>query len=279
MNKINILIVDGNDQKNSDTLKSIGIKTQFEEYRDALYTLAPSKLNIRVIHPAVKEDFLPSNITLDDFHGIAWTGSTLNIYDQTLPIIRQIELAKLLLSKKNIIFGSCWGLQVLTTAAGGVVDRNTKGLEAVISKNIKLNNEGLSHQMYLNKPKIFDAFCWHYDELKTIPSNSTILASNDHSSIQALTFKRDRSEFWGVQYHPEFSPRWMTGLIKLRKQVLLEKKIYNSEDEFQNMFQALLDISENKNISSKININDSIIERNIHYLELKNWLNYLEISL
>ena len=138
---MNILIVDGNDKINSDILKSNGIKTQYEEYSDVLNTLAPSQLNIQVIHPAVKEDFLPSNITLDDFHGIAWTGITLNIYDQTLPIIRQIELAKLLLTKKNIIFGSCWGLQVLTTAAGGVVDRNTKGLEAVISKNIKFQNQ------------------------------------------------------------------------------------------------------------------------------------------
>ena len=64
--------------------------------------------------------------------------------------------------------------------------------------------------------------------------------------------------------------------LKLRKQVLLEKRIYKGEDEFQNMIQALLDISENKNISSEINISDSIIDRNIHYLELKNWLNYLE---
>ena len=47
--KINILIVDGNDQKNSDTLKSVGMKTQFEEYNDVLNKLAPSKLNIQVI--------------------------------------------------------------------------------------------------------------------------------------------------------------------------------------------------------------------------------------
>ena len=50
-------------------------------------------------------------------------------------------------------------------------------------------------------------------------------------------------------------------------------------EEFNQMTQTLLDISESKNISSEMNINDSIIDRNIHYLELKNWLNYLEISL
>ena len=276
---INILIVDGNDQKNSDILKTIGMKTQYEEYSYALNKIAPSKLNIQVIHPAVKEDFLPSNINLDDFQGIAWTGSTLNIYNQTPPISRQIELAKLLLTKKNLIFGSCWGLQVLTTAAGGIVDKNTKGLEAVIAKNIKLNNKGSFHKMYLNKPRIFDAFCWHYDEVKSVPSNSTILAFNDHSFIQALSFKIHRSEFWGVQYHPEFTPKWMIGLMKMRKQVLLENEIYSSEDKYNQIIQALLDISKSKNISSEININKSIIKQKIHYLELKNWLKYLENSL
>ena len=276
---INILIVDGNDQKNSDILKTIGMKTQYEEYSYALNKIAPSKLNIQVIHPAVKEDFLPSNINLDDFQGIAWTGSSLNIYDINPSITRQIELAKLLLTKKNLIFGSCWGLQVLTTAAGGIVDKNTKGLEAVIAKNIKLNNKGSFHKMYLNKPRIFDAFCWHYDEVKSVPSNSTILAFNDHSFIQALSFKIHRSEFWGVQYHPEFTPKWMIGLMKMRKQVLLENEIYSSEDKYNQIIQALLDISKSKNISSEININKSIIKQKIHYLELKNWLKYLENSL
>ena len=130
--------------------------------------------------------------------------------------------------------------------------------------------------MYSKKPKVFDAFCWHYDELKSVPSNSTILASNNHSSVQALTFKLDRSEFWGVQYHPEFSPDWILGLMKLRKQILLEKKIYNNENEFDQMTRVLLDVIENKKISSKMLINESIIKKNIHYLELKNWLEFLE---
>ena len=47
----------------------------------------------------------------------------------TPPIINQIDLAKELFTKKNKIFGSCWGLQVLVTAAGGKIRKNPKGLE------------------------------------------------------------------------------------------------------------------------------------------------------
>ena len=46
----------------------------------------------------------------------------------TTPIINQIELAKELFTKKNKIFGSCCGLQVLVTAAGGKIRKNPRGL-------------------------------------------------------------------------------------------------------------------------------------------------------
>ena len=40
------------------------------------------------------------------------------------------------MEKNNKIFGSCWGLQVLVTAAGGKIRKNPNGLEAIIAKNI-----------------------------------------------------------------------------------------------------------------------------------------------
>tara|TARA_B100001123_G_C15293770_1_gene1018392 strand:+ start:197 stop:1033 length:837 start_codon:yes stop_codon:yes gene_type:complete len=274
---INILIVDGNDKKSSDKLIKYGMNPQYKEYKNTL-NLISSKFNITTIHPAIYEDFLPSNISIDEFQGIVWTGSTLNIYDYTPPIIRQIELAKLLLSKKNKIFGSCWGLQVLTTAAGGKVDKNINGLEAVISKDITLNNKGLSHQMYNNKSKKFNAFCWHYDEVKSVPNNSVVLANNTHSFIQALTFKNKKSEFWGVQYHPEFNPQWIVNLMQLRKEVLLKNMIFSNETEYKKMIQILLDISKGIYNGSNTHIDKNIINRDNHYIELKNWLTYLENS-
>ena len=39
----------------------------------------------------------------------------------------QIELAKAVLAAKTPLFGSCWGLQVITVAAGGSVRKNPKG--------------------------------------------------------------------------------------------------------------------------------------------------------
>ena len=153
---MNILIVDGNEKDASDRYLQNGMHTQYDIYSKILQKLAENNLNIVVIHPAINDDFMPKGLSLDDFEGIAWTGSVLNIYDATPSINRQIELAKSLLDKKNHIFGSCWGLQVLVTAAGGKIRKNPKGIEAIVAKDISINDNGINHPMYRGKKKIFD---------------------------------------------------------------------------------------------------------------------------
>ena len=273
---MNILIVDGNEKNSSEEFTKLGINTLFEEYKNILTTLSSFKLNIKIIHPAWDENFLEAGINLEDFRGVVWTGSVLNVYKMSPSIVRQIELAKILLKKKNKIFGSCWGLQVLTTAAGGLIQKNPNGLEAVVSKNILLNQEGVFHKMYINKPKQFDSFCWHYDEVKKIPDNSTVLASNNNCAVQALAFTRENSEVWAVQYHPEFNPYWVSGLMSMKKKILLNNRIYKNEKEFKSMHKYLSNINENKDLTKHLKIENTLINNAIRYTELLNWLENLK---
>ena len=97
---MNILIVDGNDKNSSEEYAKIGMNTQFDEYEKVLKKISPAKLNMDIIHPTWNKSFLKKGINLDNFHGIVWTGSVLNIYDIQPSITRQIELAKTLLEKK-----------------------------------------------------------------------------------------------------------------------------------------------------------------------------------
>ena len=97
---MNILLVDGNEKEASDRYKRLGMETQYEVYEKVLKKNSKSDINITTIHPAIHEEYLPLGVNLDDFEAIAWTGSLLNIYDQTKPIIKQIELAKELFKKK-----------------------------------------------------------------------------------------------------------------------------------------------------------------------------------
>ena len=273
---MNILIVDGNEKKASDRYIELGMQTQYEVYKEVLENLSDIILNIETIHPASVNEFVPRGLNLEDFDGIVWTGSVLNIYDYGSSIERQIELAKTLLTKKNKIFGSCWGLQVLATAADGIVRKNPNGLEAIIAKDITLNNEGQKHPMYKEKPFKFDSFCWHYDEIESLPSETVILSSNDKSKVQSFSFLRKNSEVWAVQYHPEFNPVWMSGLMFQRKKLLLEENIINSEEDFEKLYLYLSNISKNNYLKNKLQISDSLITDSIHTKELKNWLNYLK---
>ena len=269
---MNILIVDGNEKNASNKYVEMGMLTQYEIYEKVLRNLIKEDLNITTLHPACRDNFIPKGINFSDFHGIVWTGSTLNIYDLGPPIDRQIELAKELFTKKNKIFGSCWGLQVLVTAAGGTVRKNPKGLEAVIANDIVINNDGMEHSLYKNKPKVFDSFCWHYDEVENLPSDAKVLSSNDKSSIQSAVFSRDKSEIWAVQYHPEFDPKWISGLMKQREKLLLENGIYSNFQTFNQLRSFLSNIEKHKDIKSQLSISETIVNSKIHTLEISNWL-------
>ena len=272
---MNILIVDGNEKEASLRYIDMNMHTQYEVYENVLNSLSLDDLNIQTIHPAISNNYLPQGLNLDDFDGVAWTGSMLNIYDMTKPIINQIELAKELYTKKNKIFGSCWGLQVLVTAAGGKIRKNPKGLEAVVAKDITLNGEGLVHPMYKGKDCIFDAFCWHYDDTETLPSNAKILASNIKSEVQSITFDIDDSNIWAVQYHPEFDPSWIAGLMKQREDILLNEGAFTKKKHFD---EELNFFSNYKKIDDKINKDKykDLINISKHTLELSNWINNLK---
>ena len=274
---MNILIVDGNEKKASEKYTNLGMDTQYEVYAKVLRKLFnDNDVNISVIHPAIESNFIPKGLSIDDFQGIAWTGSVLNIYDATPSINRQIELAKSLLDKKNHIFGSCWGLQVLVTAAGGKIRKNPNGIEAIVAKDISINDYGLNHPMYKGKKKIFDSFCWHYDDTEFLPQNTSVLASNLKSKIQSISFTNNESTVWAVQYHPEFDPVWMSGLMSQRENILLELGVYKNQDEFnsyKNYFSNIDKYKDNKNI---LNISESLIDSKMHSIELLNWINYLK---
>ena len=276
---MNILIVDGNEKEASSRYINMKMHTQYEVYENVLNSLSSNCLNIQTIHPAISNNYLPQGISLDDFDGVAWTGSLLNIYDMTTPIINQIELAKELFTKKNKIFGSCWGLQVLATAAGGKIRKNPIGLEAVIAKDVTLNIKGINHPMYRGKPLKFDSFCWHYDEVETLPPNTEVYASNNISDVQSLSFFKGSSEIWAVQYHPEFNPKWISGLMNQRKSKLLEEGVYKNSSEFNSMFSYLSDIEKFDYLKEELNVSQTLINQKVHTIELFNWLKHLKKSI
>jgi GMP synthase (glutamine-hydrolysing) len=131
------------------------------------------------------------------------TGSALNVYNGGAPVTRQVDLAKSVFEAGVPFFGSCWGLQVAVTAAGGEVRANPRGREFGFGRRIELTDAGRQHPLFAGKPSVFESPTIHRDEIATLPAGATVLARNDYG-LQAASFTHRNGTFWGVQYHPEY---------------------------------------------------------------------------
>jgi GMP synthase-like glutamine amidotransferase len=127
-----------------------------------LQELLPSAV-VDICFPADPGANLPSGEALEGYDGVAITGSGLHVYEPSPAVTNQIELTRAALKSGTPVFGSCWGLQVLTVAAGGVVRKNPKGREIGFGRRIKLTEPGRKHPMYVGKPEVFDAVTVHLD--------------------------------------------------------------------------------------------------------------------
>jgi GMP synthase (glutamine-hydrolysing) len=162
-----------------------------------------ASLQIDIVLAADGEPKFPQGIGLEDYHGVTMTGSALNIYNGGAPVMRQIELAKAVFAAGVPFFGSCWGLQVAVTAAGGEVRANPRGREFGFARRILLTGAGQEHPLFAGKPLTFEAPTVHRDEIASLPAGAETLAVNDFG-LQAAAFSWRKGSFWGVQYHPEY---------------------------------------------------------------------------
>jgi GMP synthase (glutamine-hydrolysing) len=197
-----ILVIDGNvEQIRARQRAALGYDSG-DGYARVLGALLPG-VACDVIRPGDGPAPLPAGASLADYDGATMTGSALNIYHGGPPIERQIEVARAVLETGVPFFGSCWGLQVAVTAAGGRVRANPRGREFGFARRILLSEAGRTHPMFAGKPAVFEAPTIHRDEIETLPPGASVLAGNE-MSLQAATFTFGRSTIWGVQYHPEY---------------------------------------------------------------------------
>tara|TARA_B100000686_G_scaffold344794_1_gene428150 strand:+ start:335 stop:1132 length:798 start_codon:yes stop_codon:yes gene_type:complete len=265
MKNLNLLIVEGNLEKENKNFKDSGIQTHSESLKDSLsyYT---KDLNIDVFNPCSEKSFdriLPS---LEKYNGLIWGGSSLNIYNDCIEIRRQISFMKECFKKIKKILAICWGMQVAVTAAGGEVKKATNGAHIGIANDIEINENGLKHPLYKLKNKKFNSPAFNFDEVVTLPDGAIHLASNKINKVQSMHFNKGISEVWGLQYHPEISYHKMITLIKFRKDKLINtRKCFGDESEIQehiNFIEEEIKRSEKEN----------------RMLELKNWLDYLKAA-
>ena len=197
-----ILVIDGNVAEiRARQMAALGYDSG-TGYAQVLRRIDPA-LCIDIVLAADASPKFPAGVGLEHYDGVTMTGSALNIYNGGAPVTRQIELAKAVFAAGVPFFGSCWGLQVAVTAAGGEVRANPRGREFGFARRILLTDTGREHRLFAGKPFAFEAPTVHRDEIASLPAGAVILADNDYG-LQAASFKHGQGTFWGVQYHPEY---------------------------------------------------------------------------
>ena len=265
MKNLNLLIVEGNLQKENNNFTNSGIQTHSESLKESLsyYT---KNLNIDVFNPCSEKNFDKILPNLKNYHGLIWGGSSLNIYNECIEIKRQISFMKECFKNIKKILAICWGMQVAVTAAGGEVKKSTNGAHIGIANDIEINENGLKHPLYKSKNKKFNSPAFNFDEVVKLPEGAVPLASNKINKIQSIHFKSGISDVWGLQYHPEITYHKMITLINFRKDRLINsRKCFSNETEIQNHIKFIED-------EIKRSVKDA------RMLELKNWLEYLKAA-
>lgn len=269
-----ILIVDGAPSASQDALVAQGGRRHGSNYAQALASQTPAGVDAFVLAAADGAD-LPQGMALDDFDGIAWTGSPMSAYADTPPVRRQIDFAREAFASGVPCFGSCWGMQVMCVALGGQVRKNPNGAELGVARAIVLTEAGRAHPMYAGKDSVFDALCVHQDEVCALPEGAVRLAGNRMSEVQAVALRDGARSFWGVQYHPEYDLLQIAAMFRRSAGRFVERGLAASEADAHAFAADLLALhtdAERRDIAWKYGISEDIVNPDRHRLEFANWL-------
>jgi len=270
-----LLVCEGNTAELRAKQVTAGGQIMSDGYADLLRKLLPTAV-VDICYPADPGANLPLG-GLESYDGVAITGSALNVYDRGPAIEPQIELARAVLKSKTPLFGSCWGLQVVTVAAGGTVRPNPKGRELAIGRRIALTEAGRGHAMYAGKAPVFDAVTVHLDEVETLAPGTTVLATNAQSEVQSAEIKAEGGTAWCVQYHPEFTLGDMAAIMRRYGRRVVSEGFFADEasrDAYVADLETLDRDPTNKPLAWRYGIDETVLNPAIRTAELANWITH-----
>lgn len=272
-----LLVIEGNTAETRRRQADRGERPYGESYSDTLRAVASDAV-VDICYPTDSDANIPDTGGLSGYDGVVITGSALNIYKAEPEALRQVELAREVFKAGVPFFGSCWGLQVATVAAGGTVRKSDKGRELGFARKITLTEAGRNHPMHLGKGLAFDAPAVHTDEVESQPSGMIVTASNTFSKVQAAEIRHANGVFWGVQYHPEFGLSDIAAIIARYGDVLIEQdplRFRDDIDRYVSDLRALDRQPDRTDIGWRLGIDADILEPKRRLTEIRNWMEYM----
>ncbi|QZY29044.1 glutamine amidotransferase [Nocardioides coralli] len=145
-------------------------------------------------------------VDLDDWSGILLGGGPFNVSDPEQAksaVQRRVEaeladVARQAVAADFPFFGACYGIGVLGSLPGGLVDR-TYG-EPIGCVEVTLAEEGRRDPLFDGMPDAFSVFLGHKEAVTRLPDGAVALASSTACPVQAFRIGRN---VYATQFHPE----------------------------------------------------------------------------
>jgi GMP synthase (glutamine-hydrolysing) len=271
-----LLVIEGNSPQTMAEHVAAGGVPASKGYSDLLREVLPGAI-VDICYPGDPAAVLPAGEALEGYDGIAITGSALHVYTGGAEVMRQVDLVRAALATGTPLFGSCWGLQVITAAAGGSVRKNPKGREIGFGRGIRLTEAGRKHPMYVGKLDVFNAPTVHLDEIETLAPGMTVLASNAVSEVQSAEIRTNGSVAWGVQYHPEYPLREVASIVRRIGLRLIEEGFFADESDIKTFAQDLDTLDRDpdcKRLAWRHGISRNILDKKLRVSEVANWVEF-----
>ncbi len=271
-----LLVIEGNSPQTLAEHIAVGGTAAHQGYSNLLRELLPGA-SVDIALPGDPTTTLPDGEALEGYDGIAITGSSLHIYNGGAEVMRQVELVRAALATGTPIFGSCWGLQVITAAAGGSVRKNPKGREIGFGRGIRLTEAGRKHPMYVGKLDVFNAPTVHLDEVEALPAGAIVLATNAWTDVQSAEIRTNGSVAWGVQYHPEYPLREIAAIVRRIGTRLIEEGFFEDEADIKIFSQDLDTLDRDpdcKRLSWRHGISKNVLDKKLRVGEVANWIEF-----
>ncbi len=229
---LNVLIVEGNNPKDSEVFIRAAKASCSENLKNIVLKLEPSS-NVTIINPVNDDETSKVLENMDQYNGVIFTGGAMRLNDMSDEIKKHINFASNCFKHNNKILAICWGLQVCSTAAGGKVAPGKNGAHIGIATNVEINEDGKKNPIYKNKKHKFNTPAFNFDEVCELPKGATLLASDKVNNIMGVYFKSGNSEVWGLQYHPDYEYWQMINLSNERMGKMIAKEYFKDEEMFK----------------------------------------------
>ena len=197
---LRLVVVESNTAATSSKILARGAIPLGPQFAATLAEIYPA-LCIDIVSP-YEGDTAP----LEGADGIVFTGSGEDWSTddpRAAPLIRVMEAA---FNKGVPAYGSCNGLNLAAVVLGGAVGHAPNGYELGLARDVQLTSAGRAHPMMAGRSAAFAVPCIHRDEVTRLPEGADLLASNTHTTVQAMAYDHGGVSFWGTQYHPEYRP-------------------------------------------------------------------------